>query len=961
MNYNQRDALECSIKNNFASGIHYHATGTGKSWIALQLIIEFYKRNKSKCNILWLCESKSILVEQFNRDKIEEKGFGEIFKLFRIFNFARDKKSKWWDYINSFQYWNLSSLIIINRDYLTYNNNYMKIRCKIDLIIHDECHSILNKSTQNFYEYVFMNWSCNCIGFSATPHTEIEPFTNILTSYTIYDAFKDNIILPPKIYCLKGERAITVFDIIQLYEKLSHSLHYKKIIVWCGMIHSTVELAEKFKMELKIDYKICVDTSSKSLKHDFGSYEDFYDTENNALLFCAAKHREGSDIPNLDGCIFIDYVENRNSKTFVQCIGRVLRKDKHNLKKYGLIIDTKAKSINSLIDRMSNYFGLNEDICPWIYHYSTFNNLILNELTLTKTPKQYNFIDEDCDKYEKNYTVEEIKEYFIRKIPITREYVKRLDKELTLIVKKNLGKYLIQACHILKMTKNIPHVTRGSCGSSLVCYMLGISNIDPVYYNISFARFLNEFRNNLPDIDFDFPHIYRDEIFLKLHLQWTNKIARISNHVYYHEKSSLRQAIRNQGIHQFISKDNIQQYIQSLPQKLQLKIKREQKKLQETFKGYMLHCGGIVYFHHGIPKDLLMEKQKGGIQQVYLNKHQVSESKQFKIDILSSRGLSIVYDIFGNINFTDSIDYEDVNVFNLLCSGDNIGLTLAESPLMRKAFIKIQPKSIHDIAVCLSIIRPAAKEAKDMYYNYGGLFENEDYFIFDDDAIHIIQKYMKCSEDVADKLRREFSKGKTTMIDNKYVLHKLKYICKYSFCKAHAYSYAQLVYTLAYAKYYYKDKFWCSVLKHSQSMYKKWVHYFQAHLSNIHIQKNIQYKEDDSIYVKNRKKKLLTLNNAEMLATFGYWNIQNKEFYPDCYFNPIEDNQYNFRGIIASKRSFYSSKKLSKIVLFIGVQSDKFIEVEIYKKNNYNHKSIGIQGICIQNDLTYISNTFKFF
>ena len=77
-------------KNNFACGIHY-LPGTCKSWIALQLIIEFYKRNKSRCNILWLCESKSILVEQFNRDKIEEKGFGEIFKLFKIFNFARTR------------------------------------------------------------------------------------------------------------------------------------------------------------------------------------------------------------------------------------------------------------------------------------------------------------------------------------------------------------------------------------------------------------------------------------------------------------------------------------------------------------------------------------------------------------------------------------------------------------------------------------------------------------------------------------------------------------------------------------------------------------------------------------------------------------------------------------------------------------------------------------------------------
>jgi len=107
---------------------------------------------------------------------------------------------------------------------------------------------------------------------------------------------------------------------------------------------------------------------------------------------------------------------------------------------------------------------------------------------------------------------------------------------------------------ILHLTKSIPHVTRGSCGSSLVCYMLGISHIDPVKNNIKFARFLTEHRNNLPDIDLDFPHNMRDEVFLKIGLTWPGKVARISNHVYYHDKSAIRQAIRNAGIHKFIGK-----------------------------------------------------------------------------------------------------------------------------------------------------------------------------------------------------------------------------------------------------------------------------------------------------------------------------------------------------------------------------------------------------------------------
>ena len=63
---NQKKAIDSSIKNNFQSGVHFHATGTGKSWIALEIIIEYNKRYPHN-NIIWMCEQKSILIEQFNK------------------------------------------------------------------------------------------------------------------------------------------------------------------------------------------------------------------------------------------------------------------------------------------------------------------------------------------------------------------------------------------------------------------------------------------------------------------------------------------------------------------------------------------------------------------------------------------------------------------------------------------------------------------------------------------------------------------------------------------------------------------------------------------------------------------------------------------------------------------------------------------------------------------------------
>ena len=298
------------------------------------------------------------------------------------------------------------------------------------------------------------------------------------------------------------------------------------------------------------------------LNKDLGTYDDFYSAQSNAILFCAVKHREGSDIPKIDGCVFMDMVSQRSKRVFIQCMGRVLRKDPYSRKKYGLIIDIKAKSTIELCNRVQYYMNL-ENIFPWTYNLNTetIEGIKYNINILDMVEKSF---DKDGIKdFSKNYSKEEIVCMFKRSMPDRKKYIDRLDRELNLICEKNLFGNILRAVEILKLTENIPHVTRGSCGSSLVCYLLGISHIDPIKYRISFARFLNRYRDNLPDIDFDFPHYLRDEVFLKLFQKWGNCVARISNHNYYHEKSALREAIRQNGIHKFISKYNLEDELKS--------------------------------------------------------------------------------------------------------------------------------------------------------------------------------------------------------------------------------------------------------------------------------------------------------------------------------------------------------------------------------------------------------------
>ena len=950
---NQENAINESINNNFDSGVHFHATGTGKSWIALELILKYNNIYKNR-NILWLCEQKSILIEQFDKSLLKDRGYKDVLNNFLVMNYTENKDNNWYDKINSATFWKKPILLIINRQFLVSQKKYEKLKLNIDLIIHDECHSIQNNTTQDFYKYIKKtNENISCLGFSATPYLDIEPYNKIISKYTIYDAYCDDVIVPPKIVWIENDKKLKDEEYMEICKNQINKLYYKKIIVWCGIIEKCYELAELWKGYFT-DFDVYIDTSK-----DTTNIKEYCEKENNAILFCACKHREGSDIKNLDCCIFLDKVENRNPGTFIQCIGRVLRKDKENNKEFGLILDLKASSCIKICDRMNEYLCCSDGF-PWKYDIveSTIhsNKIIINYLQLREPKQKSNVI--------KNYSIQDIKNKFIKKCPSEPEYINRLNMELKMIEDKNLMNYLIRAVDILELTNFIPHVTRGSCGSSLICYLLGISNVDPVQHKISFARFLNEYRESLPDIDFDFPHYLRDEVFLKLELEWPNQVARISNHVHWHEKSALREALRKIGIKKQIPKEEIRDYIKELPNDKSKEVKNIQKELENTFRHYSLHCGGIIFFNDGIPNDLILNKKT--LNQIVYDKRDVSKTKNFKIDILSSRGISQLIGIVNkSIDFTDC-PYDE-KTYKMLQSGNNIGITLAESPLMRKALLMIKPKSIEDIAICLAIIRPAAKETRTAIND----IDYHTKFIYDDDAIRLLSTKLNISEDLADKYRRNLSKdkwetselkeynqlmNKLNKKDREELEKQLKNLKLYSFCKSHSYSYAQLVYKLAYEKAHNSKTFWESTLKNVCSSYRKWVHLYEASRNGINV--NIMDNKDCSIYAETRKKKFEDLSIQDQMSKYGYWNMSKYKFFPNCYFY-IKEDEYLFSGLIASLRVI--SHKPKVIVSLLCTGQGNYIEM-IINDIYINAKHYGIKGRAkLKNrvEKTYVAHIAK--
>jgi len=950
---NQVRAIQQTINNDFTSGIHYHATGSGKSWIAMHIILEFY-RKYPKHNVMWICEKKSILIEQFSRANLKERNFDHIFQKYNVLNYSELKLSKWYNSVNSGIFWSKPVLLIINRAFLTSSDKYKKIKLPFHLIIHDECHTIINKTTRQFYDHMLQQ-NIKCIGFSATPNQSYEPYKKIISSYSIYDAFTDEVIVPPRIKWFSCDDILHYNEIVHLIkEQIEISdLPFKKLIVWCGMIDLCEEMAKLWSEQFS-NYMICVDTCKQI--EGYATYEEFDKVEKEAILFCAAKHREGSDIKNLDCCVFLDKVESRCPKVFIQCIGRVLRIDKERKKKFGLVIDVRAKSSLVICNHMNQYLNLPPDIFPWTYQYKVHvhnQKLVkINELMMIKVEK--NEMEEAVTNTIN--TVDELKKLFVRKIPNKLTYIKRLKYELEMLDRKNLICHLMQAMQILHLTKDIPHVTRGSCGSSLVCYMLGISHIDPVKNNIKFARFLTEHRNNLPDIDLDFPHNLRDEVFLKIGLTWPGKVARISNHVYFHDKSAMRQAIRNAGIHKFIGKNDVSTELNKLSKETKQFIMKEKETLENTFRCYSLHCGGIVYYPEGIPKELLLDSEKnlnrGALKQIIMNKYDVSKEKNFKIDVLSSRALSQCYEVhrYREIPF-EEFSY-DQKTFDMLHSGDNIGIILGESPLIRKAFMKIKPTTLFGLAVCLSIIRPAAMDARQ-----SNDVENfDDHIIFDDDAIDLISHYLNTDDENADKYRRAFAKGDKDGIEDfkkqiqnfpkekqKEIMKKLSNLSRYGFCKAHAYSYAQLIWKLAYMKAHHPYDFWKATLNNCQSSYKKWVHFYEAKLAGVDYSKQLLKRDDVSIYANNRRKKIDTYTPYDQLKKYGYWFMKNDDFFPGCYHKVKEDDTHEFSGIIASSR-ITKFKKNKKLLLFLGVGKRKYIQITIANIRYFDTRKIGIEG-----------------
>ena len=531
--------------------------------------------------------------------------------------------------------------------------------------------------------------------------------------------------------------------------------------------------------------------------------------------------------------------------------------------------------------------------------------------------------------------IEQLMSRFKREVPPGDEYQLRLVEEFELILNQRFTDYFLQICDIIDLTSDLTHMTRGSAGSSLVCYLLGITDVDPVKWNIPVARFMNPLRDDLPDVDIDFEHHRQLEVMQRIFKKWPGCTARISNYVTYKTKSARREAARRLGATGKLTRGFTYESVGVDPKEAG----RIERKLLGKKRGISKHCGGIVMFTRKLPRSLISRDN-----QLLLDKREIEDLEHLKVDILANRGLSQLLEIEPNVPLTN-YPPTDPATSKLLCDGDVLGVTQGESPAMRRLFRAIQPKSVEDCVFATALIRPVAlsgRQRASMFQDWSREAIQDD-IVFEDDAIEIISDIIGVDNYEADMYRRAFAKKNDAVIlelmermsnhpRRQDAIFALQQLTGFGLCRAHAVNLGRLIWALAFQKAHNTKEFWRATLKHCQGSYKPWVYQAEA------------------------------LRNGASVRP-GWW----RRGYPEALgTRHLFADRVEFAGIVANGRGFRGKNGKWVTFLTLGTEPGEFIDVTVRRPVPYRDADIvyGEGRLKHQNGTDYVESyevkTFTF-
>ena len=493
-----------------------------------------------------------------------------------------------------------------------------------------------------------------------------------------------------------------------------------------------------------------------------------------------------------------------------------------------------------------------------------FGHTILPEFKIPENITHFEYLKKKCyDGINRRYSDEIVR----------KKAMDRANYELDVINKMGFVDYFLIVADFINYAKSqgIPvGPGRGSGAGSICAYLIGITDIDPLRFNLIFERFLNPERVTMPDFDVDFCYERRQEVIDYV----TNKYSKDNvAQIITFGTMAARQVIRDVARALNVPYQKADLVAKLVPRDLKITLQdalKESSELRSMYDADMqiknvvevsmkleglarhasTHAAGVVITKEPVVNYVPLYESDGLVSTQY-TMTTLEELGLLKMDFLGLRTLTVISDTEKMVKRLRNIDvdygkYDDKKTYKMLTEGKTVGVFQMESEGFKRVMMKMKPDCIDDIIVTISLYRPGPMDQIPRYIENKNNKENITYIheslrhildvtngcmVYQEQVMQIFRDLAGYSLGRADLVRRAMSKKKIDVMEKERVVFiegakknnideesankifdEMFDFARYAFNKSHAACYAVVAYKTAYLKAHYKEEFMAATM-----------------------------------------------------------------------------------------------------------------------------------------------------
>lgn len=300
----------------------------------------------------------------------------------------------------------------------------------------------------------------------------------------------------------------------------------------------------------------------------------------------------------------------------------------------------------------------------------------------------------------------------------------RLLEEIEIIRETEMAGYLVLAAEVTDWCRanSVVFQVRGSAAGSMVCWLMGITPVDPLKWKLGFERFISRDRTKPPDIDLDVEHVRRQEL-----LRWLSERFAVSQIGNWGKNKLKGEVDPDTGEQSAKGSLRIQYYAKKRAAGDEIKdwsfVPEDDKALLyqldelESYKGYGVNAAGIILTSSNQERDDLVPQMYVASSKTFVSQYDMNDIEDLglvKLDVLGLKTLSVLHRCMDNLGRPVDLDWIPLNdreSYKKISKGDTDGIFQLEGWTARRGCKELQPTTIHDIIAAMALFRPATMDS----------------------------------------------------------------------------------------------------------------------------------------------------------------------------------------------------------------------------------------------------------